>query len=274
MVITQAVGRGVANLNRNDVKLVQQLLNKHRKPPLRIISEDGFIGPETIAAIEEFQKRVVKLQKPDGRVDPQGITWKALTAGSPPTTSAAAGGSLSGSAWWYANQAKYPNSNSVEDLEPNFRAKAKEFLAALQQAGASVIISTTKRNKQRAYLMHYSWKIAKGQINASQVPADPGVNIAWDHGNDTKSKQAAQEMVNLFQMAHIASLTSRHIDGKAIDMSISWTGALMIKNKAGDTVQIGAPRKGDNNTALHTVGSTYGVNKLVTDAPHWSSDGH
>ena len=255
-----------------DVRTVQTLLNQHRPVPMRPIGVDGLSGPETIAAIEDFQRRVVKLQTPDGRVDPGGKTWTALTGGAP-STATPTGGSLSGATWWHANQAKYPNSSSVEDLEPGFRAKAKEFLAALQQAGASVAISSTKRSKQRAYLMHYSWEVAKGQINASQVPAEPGVNIVWDHGNDAKSKQAAQEMVNLFGMAHIASLTSRHIDGKAIDMSISWTETLKIKNKSGQTVDIGPPRNGAHNTTLHAVGSTYGVKKLVGDSPHWSSDG-
>ncbi|HQU42530.1 MAG TPA: hypothetical protein PK867_06940, partial [Pirellulales bacterium] len=89
---------------------------------------------------------------------------------------------LSGAAWWHANQAKYPNSTSVDDLEPTFRAKVKEFLAALDKAGASVKISATRRSKQRAYLMHYSWKIAKGEISASKVPAESGVSIVWDHG--------------------------------------------------------------------------------------------
>ncbi len=35
---------------------------------------------------------------------------------------------LSGAAWWHANQAKYPNSTKIEDLEPKFRAKSRHFL--------------------------------------------------------------------------------------------------------------------------------------------------
>jgi hypothetical protein len=136
-----------------------------------------------------------------------------------------------------------------------------------------VTISSTRRSKQRAYLMHYSWKIAKGQIKASEVPAEPGVEIIWDHGNEVKSKQAAQQMVDLFRLAHIASLTSRHIEGKAIDMTITWTGTLKIKNKSGQTIEITGVSNGASNTTLHSVGAGYGVKKLVTDPPHWSSDG-
>lgn len=181
---------------------------------------------------------------------------------------------LSGAAWWHANQAKYLNSTSVNDLEPDFRAKVNAFLAALKQAGASVTISTTKRSKQRAYLMHYSWVIAKENFAPSKVPAEPGVNIVWDHGNDAKSRHAAQEMVQLFGMAHKAVLASRHTEGKAIDMTITWTGALKITDKSGKTVEIGAPHSGAQNHKLHAVGATYGVIKLLSDPPHWSSDGH
>jgi predicted chitinase len=73
----------VANPNKSEVTLVQQLLNKHRKPPLRPIGEDGVVGTDTITAIEEFQRRVVKMNSPDGRVDPGGATFRALDGQAP-----------------------------------------------------------------------------------------------------------------------------------------------------------------------------------------------
>lgn len=91
--ISQPVGRGVSNLNRNDVLLVQQLLNRHRLSTSAAIQEDGLVGPKTIAAIEEFQKRVVRMSIPDGRVDPGGATIRALSnsSSSPVAPSAPAG---------------------------------------------------------------------------------------------------------------------------------------------------------------------------------------
>jgi len=77
--ITRPVGGAVPNPNRNEVLLVQKLLNQHRPPPLRTIAEDGREGSETRGAIEEFQRRVVKMTYPDGRVAPNGRTWQALT---------------------------------------------------------------------------------------------------------------------------------------------------------------------------------------------------
>jgi len=78
-IITKAVGRGVTNLSKSEVSDVQSLLNQHRKPWLfRPIRENGVVEEETIAAIEEFQRRVVKMYKPNGRVDPVGTTLRML----------------------------------------------------------------------------------------------------------------------------------------------------------------------------------------------------
>jgi hypothetical protein len=62
--------RGADKPLKREVLLVQQLLNRHRPPSLPRIAEDGGQGDETYGAIEEFQRRVMKLKKPDGRVDP------------------------------------------------------------------------------------------------------------------------------------------------------------------------------------------------------------
>src|SRR5262245_34705378 len=83
---------------------------------------------------------------------------------------------LSGSAWWHANQHRFPNSTRVEDLEAGFRTRVQEFLAALKAAGAEVEINSTRRHKDRAYLMHYCWQIAKGNIKPSKVPPRDGVD--------------------------------------------------------------------------------------------------
>lgn len=72
------------NPNRTDVELVQKLLNLHRKLPLRAITVDGKQGTETFNAIDEFQRRVVKMPVPDGRADPGGTTFRKLTEGLAP----------------------------------------------------------------------------------------------------------------------------------------------------------------------------------------------
>jgi len=66
--------------NERDVKVVQRLLNANisKLTPLSPLKVDGKMGPNTANAIIEFQKRVVGMRQPDGRVDPGGRTLTAL----------------------------------------------------------------------------------------------------------------------------------------------------------------------------------------------------
>jgi len=60
----------------------------------------------------------------------------------------------------------------------------------------------------------------------------------------------------------------------ARQLSVGWKGALKIKQKNGSKKTIGSlPRTGLNHE-LWAVGATYGVLKLPSDPPHWSSTGH
>ncbi|MGQ0566280.1 MAG: hypothetical protein ACT4OK_14590 [Gemmobacter sp.] len=184
---------------------------------------------------------------------------------------------LSGLAWFKANQSKYPNSTSVNDLEGGFKTKVKTFIKALEDAGASVTVDSTLRDKTRAAIMHWAFKVASGKVKPKDVPAIKGVTITWDHGDDKASVAAAKEMIGPsgFDIAYQPSLTSVHIEGKAIDMAISWScKVLEIKDGKGKTVKIDKAPKTGQNKELHKVGASYGVKKLVKDPPHWSADGN
>src|SRR5688500_2682800 len=139
---------------------------------------------------------------------------------------------LSGKAWWRANQARYPNSRDINDLSPRFRSRVEDFIGSLKDAGATVKVNSTRRNATRAHLMHYSWKVAHGDIDPKDVPSHSGLVIEGDNGTLEKWRAAAMDMVHLFGMAHIASLRSNHIRGDAIDMNISWKGTLELTRPA------------------------------------------
>jgi hypothetical protein len=185
----------------------------------------------------------------------------------------------SGKYWVTWAKASALNSSSVDVLESGFKANVKEFIKALEDAGAKVNVSATKRSDKRAYLFHWSWKISQGKCKAVDAKKMIGVDIEWNHGDEVKSKAGALEMVSGFGLAvpprsiNPPSLTSNHILGKAIDMTITWTGKINVKKKDGTAVDITYTSSVNSNTGLHSVGESYGVKKLKTDAPHWSFNG-
>lgn len=174
---------------------------------------------------------------------------------------------------------RFPTSKSTADLQAGFAGKVNAFISAIRQAGGDVSVNATLRPAERAYLMHHAFRVAEGSIMPAAVPSLKGVDIAWLHYNDDGSSNvaasvnAAKQMVKSYNIAYRPSLTSNHIKGLAIDMSISWSGDLKIKNASGETVTIASGVRNGNNPTLHQVGASYGVKKLVKDPPHWSSTG-
>ncbi|HVF51793.1 MAG TPA: hypothetical protein VNA19_17045 [Pyrinomonadaceae bacterium] len=177
---------------------------------------------------------------------------------------------LSGAQW----VSKFPGSRSIFDLKPPFLDKISKFHQALADAGANIKINATFRPPERAFLMHFAFRIARKGFDPRSVPPMAGVNIQWFHGNTAASKNAAEQMVRAYGIAFAPSLRSRHTEGLAIDMTVTWAGTLRIKDASGALKSIGSPANGNTNSALHNVGRTYGVVKLVSDPPHWSVDGH
>ncbi len=177
---------------------------------------------------------------------------------------------LSGPSW----VAQFPTSSKVDDLKEPFRSKVKTFLGALASAGAHVTVAATYRPPERAYLMHYSFFIAKNNLDPATAPPMANVDIEWVHPDRASSQSAAQQMVSGYDIVFAPALTSRHTEGNAIDMDITWSGSLTIAQADGTTATISSGPATGGNLALQKVGAGYGVIKLATDPPHWSSDGH
>src|SRR5258708_21203508 len=122
---------------------------------------------------------------------------------------------LSGIEWI----SKFPTSRSLDDLSEPFRGAASRFVAALRAAGASVSIADTRRSAERAYLMHFSFAIAREAQDPAGVPPKQGVDIEWAHtdavGNPdlAASQAAAEEMVQGYGIRFKPALDSRHIQG-------------------------------------------------------------
>jgi hypothetical protein len=197
----------------------------------------------------------------------------------PPRAAPAPALRRSGKHWvaWADEHAR--GSQRVDDLAEPFRSGVREFLGALHAAGARVTVHATRRSARRAYLFHWCWLLALERVEARDVPPHAGVPIAWDHGNRARSAIAARAMVRGFALAvpprsvHAPSLRSHHILGNAIDMTIRWRGAIHVAARGGRRIALGHHADVNQNAVLHALGASYGVHKLVTDAPHWSVDG-
>jgi hypothetical protein len=78
--ISKSVGKDCVN-NSADVRIVQELLNNCSYRPPVPLNVDGNVSTQFISAIEAFQRYAMGLVHPDGKVDPDGKTFKALLHG-------------------------------------------------------------------------------------------------------------------------------------------------------------------------------------------------
>jgi hypothetical protein len=185
---------------------------------------------------------------------------------------------LSGTEW--VN--RFRGSSDPNDCVGDFRGNLNQFLAALHAANARVEIAATLRPPERAYLMHHAFKIAHNVEDPRNIPQMVTVNIDWVHRDGAgepdlpASRSAASQMVTAFGIVAQPALVSRHTQGRAVDMDISWNGMLTIAPRSGPPRSISATPRTGMNEELHAVGASYGVikAKFAGDPPHWSDDGH
>jgi hypothetical protein len=174
------------------------------------------------------------------------------------------GRELSGPAWC----ARFPGDATTASLALPWRRDVQRFIASLEAGGARVRITSTYRPPERAWLMHWSWRIAAGEVGEQA-----GIPIRWEHPDRDASIEAARQMVQAYGIAHRPAIESRHTERLAIDMAVRWTGWLTVTDARGQRQRLDDRRGLDLNPELWRVGSSYGVHKLRTDKPHWSSDG-
>jgi hypothetical protein len=169
---------------------------------------------------------------------------------------------------------RFAGSKSIDDLDPQWRGRVHAFVSTLERGGAHVEVQATLRPLERAYLMHWCWMIANLSQAPAAVPPQAGVAIDWTHSGDARAARAAAEaMVEAYELQFLPSLTSRHIVGRAIDMSITWHDRLSVRDFDGAVHYILTDPRDGTNPELAKVGATFGIFKLTTDRPHWSDDG-
>lgn len=204
-----------------------------------------------------------------------------LGASAMDTAPAAAADTVDSGALWVA---RFPTGTAIEDCASPFRENLQAFVDTLGVAGARVSINATRRPAQRAYLMHWSWKLARQLVRPPAVPPHADVAINWAHCragvySEADSLMAARAMVVGYGMSNLRvapALRSNHIAGLAVDMNIDWSGTLAVRDAQGQTVRIASQPRDGMNAQLHEVGKSFGVIKYLggaSDRPHWSVDG-
>jgi hypothetical protein len=168
---------------------------------------------------------------------------------------------------------RFPGDRTTATLRQPFRRGVIAFITALERAGAHVSIASTHRPIERAYLMRCAWDVFHHKARPGNLPRLPGVDIEWVHPTPEASWEACRAMYERYSLRHKPSLTSRHIEGRAIDMAVVWGGTITVQDANGRKVSLSTAQGTDMNPELHQVGATYGVIKLVSDPPHWSDDG-
>ena len=130
--INKSVGHDGIN-QPSDVRVVQAQMNAQMPPSLTKLVVDGNSGPLTIAAIRSFQKLVVGLGRPDGRVDPAGKTLRALN--DPASEPKWARGAVAENLKWGGDSARWTQEKKLQSLDPVFRVKVKGVVDALSTRG-------------------------------------------------------------------------------------------------------------------------------------------
>jgi hypothetical protein len=222
-----------------------------------------------------------RFKHPPNHPPPVKSTSKGAAVKAPTIAVASGTKQLSGKAWVKLFQ----GGTKLTDLDGQFQKSVNAFLGALKSATPKLTDETggkikngatnyyqiiaTIRPWQRAYLMHWCWRITRPKSNTyyadpKSIAPKPGVSIEWWHGTTEKSVKAAQEMFAAYGLnPHNTvppSLTSNHIEGKAIDLNVAWNGALTIARGDGKpAVKIDSDPKSEMNIELMAVAATYGV---------------
>lgn len=168
---------------------------------------------------------------------------------------------------------RFPGDRTTRTLRMPWRRNVQAFILAVERGGAQVSIAATWRPLERAYLMRCCWDVYHHRVLPSALPRLAGVDIEWVHRTEEASWEACRAMFERYRLRARPSMTSRHIQGHAIDMQIVWGGTITVQDANGRQVELSTRQGTDMNPALHEVGASYGVIKRLTDPPHWSTDG-
>ncbi len=247
--ITASVGN--AGVNRsNDVQAVQELLNQHisKLTPLRPLTVDGRVGLLTIAAIEHFQRAIVKMPVPDGRVDPAGATWRALSG----SNSLPATVNLNGTA---AVVYKESLSNSERIVDP-YCFDVIRLVMINAGCSKAVLTSTIRTPEEQVDIMYKNAKInLAGQYSLYGANGDTVLKI---YENNTTKSEAEVKKLMVDKVKELLKTDQR------VSLHVTTPEAYKLKN----IIDIGV------NSTQAAAGTTFNKAKITAAFTKAATDGY
>lgn len=218
--ITASVGKGGKN-KPEDVTEVQKSLNDHaQEAKYSKVKANGDCGADTLKAIIAVQK-AIGMKSPDGRVDPGGQTFKALSQNKLPTPPKDDGGPKGA-----AKPGKLAGKGRGCGANADLMAFA-EAVAAFY--GKDIQISSGKRSaKEQGDAMWKNWtgNLKRGQLY-SYLKSNPKtlqkLDDYYKKANEEKGataqekKEAESEFKSICEQN--AAKLSLHVAGRAFDVS-------------------------------------------------------
>lgn len=236
-----AIERSVGNKGLNkraDVELIQTLLNCYIKQftPSLLLVADGKCGKKTIDAITIYQGSVLKLKRPDGRVDPNGKTFNTLTMAYKAEDQKKIAEHQNKLMSWdklftylspkiKAQGALIYRMDNYIDFKVTYKANIKKsdqlvseyskkvIKMALKDAGmpSAVITSTLRSPKEQASIMYKNAKIDyQDQIDMYGRTGDKVLKVYKDNSAKDKDDVIALMEQKIIDLLKINEKTSKH----------------------------------------------------------------
>ncbi|MCB1934725.1 MAG: M15 family metallopeptidase [Nitrosomonas sp.] len=130
--IEKSVGKNGIN-QELDVNTIKKQLNAQMPSSHRKLIISGICDSDTIDTIIDFQKTVLGFHRPDGRIDPNGKTLRALNDSASQVKWA--NSPVHVNEQWSGDSSKWPQTKKLQSLNPAFRIKVQNVLDALAQRG-------------------------------------------------------------------------------------------------------------------------------------------
>lgn len=179
-----SVGKEGVN-HKQDLERVQTMLLLHGYNPG---NTDGFYSETTLNAILGFQKKFMTI--PDGRIDPDGKTWKLLCI--KPLAHKSPQEAFANK--WSGEPTHWSQEQKLESLNPVFREKVKILLEKIKNRGfkpkifygwrsVAIQLELYKKGNSKVKFSFHNAQLPNGTPNSYAVDI---VDERWGWGNDAE----------------------------------------------------------------------------------------